>query len=236
MIDVPTPPDIDWSSDKRDGIVCGDSQFVFLEAMAGQRSCVVTNGSTLFSGDAGGSESEIRKAVFDKVEKIIMLPSGMFANTGINTYIWVFGESSDIITLIDAHDTYTKMKRSVGDQRCYLADEDINRIVSLDVPHKVIDKEHFYYSKVWVTLDGTNKDTEIIPYSARDNDKAIRQFLEEYVRPYHAYKITKTIIGVEINFNKEFYVPEEIGTVEEIVGEIMRLEEEHDLDFLRDLL
>ncbi len=104
----------------------------------GSRVGIVFNGSPLFTGAAGSGESEIRKWIIenDWLETIIGLPTDMFYNTGISTYIWILtnrkeGRRKGRIQLIDATQMYRKMRKSLGSKRNELSDEDIDTIVRL---------------------------------------------------------------------------------------------------------
>lgn len=90
----------------------------------GSRAAIVFSGSPLFTGGAGGGESNIRKWIIeeDMLEAIIALPEQMFYNTGIGTYIWIVTnrkakDRKGKIQLVDARDTYIQMRRSQGDKR-----------------------------------------------------------------------------------------------------------------------
>ncbi|MHB0789637.1 type I restriction-modification system subunit M [Bradyrhizobium sp. 5.13L] len=90
----------------------------------GSRAAIVFSGSPLFTGGAGGGESEIRKWIIenDWLEAIVALPEQMFYNTGIGTYIWIVTnrkskERKDKIQLVDARETWIPMRRSQGDKR-----------------------------------------------------------------------------------------------------------------------
>jgi type I restriction enzyme M protein len=102
----------------------------------GGRIGIVLNGSPLFTGDAGSGESEIRRWILenDLLEAIIALPNDLFYNTGIATYIWLLSnhkraERKGKAQLIDATRMYAKMKKSLGNKRVYLTDEQIAEIV-----------------------------------------------------------------------------------------------------------
>lgn len=99
---------------------------------------VVHNGSTLFSGDAGSGESQIRKHFFDQdwVEALIQLPTDEFFNTGIHTYLWVFNKQKpaarkDKVILIEASQLYENLKKSKGSKRKELAPAHRAQIVRL---------------------------------------------------------------------------------------------------------
>lgn len=104
----------------------------------GGRVGVVLNGSPLFTGDAGSGESEIRRWVLenDLLEAIIALPNDLFYNTGIATYIWILDNDrtkkrKGHVQLIDATRMYAKMKKSLGNKRVFITDEQIGEIVSV---------------------------------------------------------------------------------------------------------
>ena len=104
----------------------------------GSRFGIVLNGSPLFTGGAGSGESEIRRYVLenDLVEAIIGLPTDMFYNTGISTYIWIVSnrkpaERKGKVQLIDASGFWQKMRKSLGSKRKELSPEHIEDITKL---------------------------------------------------------------------------------------------------------
>ena len=104
----------------------------------GSRIGIVLNGSPLFTGGAGSGESEIRRYLLenDLVEAIIALPTDMFYNTGISTYIWVLGnkksdERKGVVQLIDASSFWQKMRKSLGSKRKELSSEHIDQITKI---------------------------------------------------------------------------------------------------------
>ena len=147
-----------------------DGQLLFLQHMISKmkfkeksRIAVITNGSPLFTGDAGQGESDIRKWMIenDYVEAIVALPDQLFFNTGIHTYIWLLTNEKPVervgkIQLIDTTSFFKKMRKSLGNKRNYLGDEDIDKIVKLydDLKEskfcKIFDKEEFGHAKVIV--------------------------------------------------------------------------------------
>lgn len=153
-----------------------DGQFLFTQHIISQLandglSVVVHNGSTLFSGDAGSGESNIRKYFFDEdlVEAIIQLPTDEFFNTGIYTYLWIFNknkaeERKDRVILINASEFYEPLKKSKGKKRKEMTPSKREIIVKTlsdfkDTNYgKVFDKWHFYYNKQGIML--TNVDDE----------------------------------------------------------------------------
>ena len=120
----------------------------------GGRIGIVLNGSPLFTGDAGSGESEIRRWVLenDLLDAIIALPNDLFYNTGIATYIWILDNDKKAyrkgkVQLIDATRMYAKMKKSLGNKRVYMTDEQIAEVVAVyakgetDVPFSLEYKE-----------------------------------------------------------------------------------------------
>ncbi|ESS73588.1 putative type I restriction enzyme MjaXP M protein [Methyloglobulus morosus KoM1] len=104
----------------------------------GSRFGIVLNGSPLFTGGAGSGESEIRRYVLenDLVEAIIGLPTDMFYNTGISTYVWILSNRKPehrkgTVQLIDASGFWQKMRKSLGSKRKELSDDHIAEITRL---------------------------------------------------------------------------------------------------------
>ena len=104
----------------------------------GSRFGIVLNGSPLFTGNAGSGESEIRRYVLenDLLEAIIGLPTDMFYNTGISTYIWIVTNRKPThrkgkVQLIDAGEMWQKMRKSLGSKRKELSDDHIAEITRL---------------------------------------------------------------------------------------------------------
>lgn len=155
----------------------GDGQLLFmlngikkLKEKTG-RMAIIQNGSSLFTGDAGSGPSEIRRYLIseDLVETIIQLPTDLFYNTGIPTYIWVISKCKELkrtnkIQLIDASKCYSKRIKNIGSKRVDLNDNCIDLILKayksfdtkeyceneLVVNSKVFDNEFFGYIKVTV--------------------------------------------------------------------------------------
>lgn len=129
----------------------------------GSRMAIVLNGSPLFSGGAGGGESNIRKWLLDDdlVEAIIGLPKDMFYNTGISTYIWVLTNRKDEnrkgrVQLIDGREMFTKLRKGLGSKRNELSAKDIDTIVGLYAgfedgeQSKIFRNEDFQYRTITV--------------------------------------------------------------------------------------
>ena len=101
----------------------------------GSRIGIILNGSPLFTGSAGSGESEIRRYILeaDLLEAIVALPTDMFYNTGIATYVWVLTNKKDAerkgkVHLINGANLSTKMRKSLGSKRNYLTDAEIATI------------------------------------------------------------------------------------------------------------
>lgn len=124
-----------------------DGQLLFLMEMIskmkiadnngqGSRIASVHNGSSLFTGDAGGGESNIRRYIIenDMLEAIIQLPNNLFYNTGISTYIWFLSNNKHVsrkgkVQLIEASLLYRKLRKNLGEKNCDLAPKHIDEIV-----------------------------------------------------------------------------------------------------------
>ena len=153
-----------------------DGQMLFLanliskmktDTPLGSRIAEVHNGSSLFTGDAGQGESNIRRWVIenDWLEAIIALPLNMFYNTGIATYIWVLTNRKPEhrkgkVQLIDATRRFTPLRKNLGDKSCELASDDIEAIVASfiafddreedGVESRILDNGSFGYWKVTI--------------------------------------------------------------------------------------
>ena len=149
-----------------------DGQLLFLANMLskmkadtplGSRIAEVHNGSSLFTGDAGQGESNIRRWIIenDWLESIVALPHNMFYNTGIATYVWVLtnrkpDHRKGYVQLIDATQWYTPLRRNLGQKNCELSSEDVRKICDAFIDFeeteqsKIFPNEAFGYWKVTV--------------------------------------------------------------------------------------
>jgi len=157
-----------------------DGQLLFLMEMVGKmkssssngigsRIASVHNGSSLFTGDAGGGESNIRRYIIenDLLDAIIQLPNNLFYNTGITTYIWLLSNNKaqnrkGKVQLIDANDLYSKLRKNLGDKNCELEPKHISKIMEVyskfqtcddeidgkKISSKIFDNSDFGYYKV----------------------------------------------------------------------------------------
>lgn len=100
----------------------------------GSRIGIILNGSPLFTGSAGSGESEIRRYILeaDLLETIVALPTDMFYNTGIATYVWILcnhkeDDRKDKVQLINASNYFAPMRKSLGSKRRYLTEDNIKK-------------------------------------------------------------------------------------------------------------
>ena len=126
----------------------------------GSRFGIVLNGSPLFTGGAGSGESEIRRYVLenDLVEAIIGLPTDMFYNTGISTYVWIVSNRKPDnrkgkVQLIDASSFWQKMRKSLGSKRKELSPEQIEEITRLFGNCKKVTKGGVPISRIFKNED-----------------------------------------------------------------------------------
>ena len=126
----------------------------------GSRFGIVLNGSPLFTGGAGSGESEIRRHVLenDLLEAIVALPTDMFYNTGISTYVWILSNRKPkarrgFVQLIDASVMWQKMRKSLGSKRKELSDDHIAEITKLFGKFKPATREGKPVSKIFRNTD-----------------------------------------------------------------------------------
>lgn len=147
-----------------------DGQLLFIQHMISKmktngksRIAVITNGSPLFTGDAGSGESNIRKWIFenDYLEALIALPDQLFFNTGIGTYVWILTnektpQRQGKVQLIDAREEFTGMRKNLGNKRHILPESSIMNIVNAykdfneNEKIKIFNNEDFGYTKITV--------------------------------------------------------------------------------------
>jgi len=163
-----------------------DGQLLFLMEMVnkmkstsqsplGSRIASVHNGSSLFTGDAGGGESNIRRYIIenDLLDCIIQLPNNLFYNTGITTYVWLLSNNKaehrkGKVQLIDANGRFAKLRKNLGEKNCELKPEHIKEIQEVynnfttverqgddGIASQIFDNTDFGYYKV--TIDRPNR-------------------------------------------------------------------------------
>ncbi len=222
---------------------------------SGSRIAIIFNGSPLFTGDAESGESNIRKWIIenDWLEAIIAQPTELFYNTGIATYIWIVTNRKSEkregkVQLINAVGYFKKIRKSLGNKRNYITDEQIKEITDIYTSFeegencKIFDYEDFGYTKITVERpiienDKVVRDSNGNPKpnsSLRDYEKVllkddIDEYFEKEVKPHVPdawMDRSKDKVGYEINFTKYFYKYKPLRPIDEIKADILTLEEE----------
>jgi type I restriction enzyme M protein len=184
-----------------------DGSFLFLQHMiskmkpvakGGSRLAIVFNGSPLFTGSAGSGESEIRRWIIenDWLEAIVALPDQLFYNTGISTYFWVVTnrkskERRGKVQLVDARQSFVKMRRSLGNKRNEISDAQIAEITRLygsfeqGVRVKIFPNHAFGYMRITVErpLRLASADGQLPGLSAADVKRLIGTAERDPVAP-----------------------------------------------------
>jgi type I restriction enzyme M protein len=196
-----------------------DGQLLFLSNMIskmktkselGSRIASVHNGSSLFTGDAGQGESEIRKMILenDLLECIIALPQNIFYNTGIPTYIWILSNRKEDrrkgkVQLINALEIYKPLRKNLGDKNCELTKSQIEDITQIYLNFeeteisKIFDNQDFGYRKIIVERplrlrsQFTNEAIESLRYQKAIADVAKEVYEKIGNEVYNSFKDTK---------------------------------------------
>ncbi|MFN8469366.1 MAG: class I SAM-dependent DNA methyltransferase [Caldilineaceae bacterium] len=219
----------------------------------GSRIGIVLNGSPLFTGGAGSGESEIRRWLIehDYLETIVALPTDMFYNTGIATYVWILTnakkpERRGKVQLINAADFYQKMRKSLGSKRKELGAEDIARVKELYTAFaegeysKIFDNADLGYSTITVERPQRDERGDVVvdkkgrpvaDANLRDSENVpLKDDIEAYFRrevlphvPDAWIDHSKTKVGYEIPFNRYFYRYTPPRPLEEIDAELQQL-------------
>lgn len=222
-----------------------DGSLLFLENMIskmyqdeeGSRIAIIFNGSPLFTGDAGSGESNIRRWIIenDLLEGIIALPTDMFYNTGIATYIWVLTNRKEEkrkgkIQLVNATDYYQGMRKSLGNKRKEMTKEQIQEVKAIyeafseGENSKIFDKEEFGYRKITIerplklsfkvneeAIERVKETTQFINLAvSKKKDEAIK-VQEEAVGKEQQEKLIKMLESFEGNkeyLNRELFIKE----------------------------
>jgi type I restriction enzyme M protein len=181
-----------------------DGQLLFLMNMVskmkhntelGSRIATVHNGSALFTGDAGGGESEIRKYIIenDWLECIIALPKNIFYNTGIPTYVWIVSNKKapkrkGKVQLINAMELYEKLRKNLGQKNCEMKPPHIDAITNLYMDFvesdisKIYPNQYFGYYKITVERP--------LRLSAQFTPKAIEKLSESGLAGLENFRIS----------------------------------------------
>ncbi|GAK60826.1 N-6 DNA methylase [Candidatus Vecturithrix granuli] len=221
----------------------------------GSRIAIVFNGSPLFTGDAGSGESDIRKWIIenDWLEAIVALPTDLFYNTGIATYIWLVTNKKPAhrvgkVQLINATGFCKNMRKSLGSKRHYISAEQIAEISAIYTgfetgPYcKIYDNDDFGFTKVTVerlllengkiVTDSKGQpkaDSKLRDYEKIPLKEDIDAYFEREVKPHVPdawLDRSKDKVGYEINFTKYFYQYTPLEPLERIKADILRLEAE----------
>ena len=166
-----TPSEVDATPRSSDGQLLFLMEMVSKMSPEGSRIASVHNGSSLFTGDAGGGESNIRRHIIesDLLECIVQMPNNLFYNTGITTYIWILANNKaehrkGKVQLIDAGQLFRKLRKNLGNKNCEFAPEHIQEILQTymsmqaierqdsesGIASKVFDNSNFGYNKVTI--------------------------------------------------------------------------------------
>ena len=241
-----------------------DGALLFLQHMiskmeaGGSRIAIIFNGSPLFTGDAGGGESNIRKWIIenDWLEAVVAMPTEIFYNTGIATYIWMVTNRKPKhrkgkVQLINAAEGFAApMRKSLGNKRQYFTDDHIQQITKIYADFaeskvcKVFDNEDFGYTKVTVERplgEEGGKKKEMKKGSGSKADLALRDYekipLKDDIDAYFEREVkphvpdawmdrSKDKVGYEISFTKYFYEYQPLRSLAEIKADILKLEAE----------
>jgi type I restriction enzyme M protein len=243
----------------------GDCQLLFLannvsrmkDTPLGTRIVEVHNGSSLFTGSAGGGESNLRRYIIenDLLEAIVAMPENDFYNTGISTYIWIVTNRKEerrkgFVQLIDASKLCSPLRKNLGSKNCETTEEDRNRILQLlmdfkETPEsKIFKNEEFGYWQVPVMRPKRDDDGNIILKKGKPQMVCVKKeseqipllypggiaaFYENEVKPYdEEAEFGEPIIGYELSFTKYFYKPVQLRTLDEIMTDVNILESETD--------
>ncbi len=241
----------------------GDCQMLFLannisrmkDSPLGTRIVEVHNGSSLFTGSAGGGESNLRRHIIenDLLEAIIAMPERDFYNTGIATYIWIVTNRKEerrkgFVQLIDASAICSTLRKNLGEKNCETTDDDRRRILRLltdfrETPEsKIFPNEEFGYWQVPVLRPKRDDAGNIILKKGKPVMACVKKeceqipllypggiaaFYENEVKPYDCEaEFGEPVVGYELSFTKYFYKPAQLRALDEIMADINRLESE----------
>ncbi|EGQ9518502.1 SAM-dependent DNA methyltransferase [Vibrio parahaemolyticus] len=212
-----------------------DKKNVDNQVIDGGRIGIILNGSPLFTGGAGSGESEIRRYILeaDLLEAIVALPTDMFYNTGIATYVWVLSNKKDParkgkVQLINGANLSTKMRKSLGSKRHYLTDDEIRTITKnfgdfeeIDTLTKdgVTDNQKNFASKIFDTYQFGYRRLTIerpLRLSAQITDEAVES-LRFAPKPFNA-----VMQAVFEQFGTE-WTEDTYGTLIEVEAEVRAL-------------
>lgn len=183
----------------------------------GSRIGIILNGSPLFTGGAGSGESEIRRYLLqnDLVEAIVALPTDMFYNTGIATYVWILSNHKAAarqgkVQLIDGSQHCAKMRKSLGSKRQYITDDQINELVRLygsfehTAQSKIFPIDAFGYRRITVERPlRLNFQTSVERIAKVQEEKAIQKLDSEAQQ--HLMEALQTLDASVLHRNRESF-------------------------------
>lgn len=171
------------------------------DELKGSRIAIVFNGSPLFTGGAGSGESEIRRWIIenDHLEAIVALPDQLFYNTGISTYFWIVTNhkaprNKGKVVLLDARDQWTKIRKSLGEKRKEISEDQRARICEIyrDALDIAADPSHPDHAKVKVFRN------EDFGYQRITIDRPLRLRFEVSEETLTALAETKAVQGYDL--------------------------------------
>lgn len=241
----------------------GDPQMLFLAnnisrmkegTKLGTRIVEVHNGSSLFTGEAGSGESNLRRFIIenDMLEAIIAMPEKDFYNTGIGTYVWIVTNKKEArrkgkVQLIDATAIKTPLRKNLGEKNCETSEADRKKILELlmnfedNEQSKIFPNEEFGYWEVELFKPTKDENGKIIKDKKGRVKLAkvkgeveqipflypggIKGFYENEVKPYDPEVVFgDPIIGYELSFTKYFYKPVQLRSIADITADIKDIE------------
>ena len=192
-----------------------DGQLLFLvnklskmkhNSKLGSRIAEVHNGSSLFTGDAGQGETNIRRWIIenDWLEAIIALPENIFYNTSIATYIWLLTNKKPEhkkgkVQLIDASDWYTPLRKNLGKKNCHLTEKHIQNICALIMEYKETEQSKIFPNKAF----GYNKIVVERPLrlSIELGTDALKQF-QKVCEKNKEKELSNLVLGASLELGK----------------------------------
>ena len=238
----------------------GDCQMLFLannvsrmkDTPLGTRIVEVHNGSSLFTGNAGGGESNLRRYIIenDLLEAIIAMPENDFFNTPIQTYIWILTNRKEErrkgkVQLIDASSIKHPLRKNLGHKNCETTKVDRDYILNLlmdfnETPEsKIFRNEEFGYWQVPVLRPKRDKEGNIVMKKgkvvmAKNRNEmelvpllypgGISAYYEKEVKPYDSeVEFGEPTLGYEILFAKYFYTPTHLRSLEQVMDDVKEI-------------
>ncbi|MBR5433423.1 MAG: SAM-dependent DNA methyltransferase [Bacteroidales bacterium] len=243
----------------------GDPQMLFLannvsrmksNTKLGTRIVEIHNGSSLYNGDAGSGNSNLRRYLFenDLVEAIIAMPEKQFYNTGIGTFVWVLSNRKEEkrkgkVQLIDATQIFTPLRKNLGEKNCETNASDRDKILKLFLDFeenensKIFDNKEFGYWQVPILRPEKDENGKPVldkkghPKMKKERNEfeqipllyegGIEAFYKNEVKPYDSeVQFGESEIGYEVSFTKYFYKPVELRKLSSIRADIEAIEKE----------